>query len=237
MHNNDYYKKITVAEGEEIVEVIRQHWIAKIGALCAATLFVLLPFFFMFYLFGLGAIGVTLFVTLIIFGLIFCAREYYMWKYNVFVITNKKVIDIDQRGLFHKVVSEVAFPKVLDVSYQSKGIINAVFGFGDITVKTSIPDLALAIRHVAQVKKRTALLIEAISDGGGMKQRSEVTSAQKRENFQDFLQQEAFEEYEHVPLKELIETYTDTYSVNSLKRLIAQALERGNESDPVDSEG
>ncbi len=189
----------------------------------------------MFHLFGFGTIGVTLFVSLIIFGVIFCAREYYMWKYNVFVMTNKKVVDIDQRGLFHKVVSEVAFPKVLDVSYQSKGVVNSLFGFGDITVKTSIPDLALAIRHVAQVKKRTALLIDAISDGGGMKKRPEMTSAQKRENFDDFLQQESFAEYEEMPLKELIEAYTETYSVQRLKRLIARELTRDAHDDEVDS--
>jgi membrane protein YdbS with pleckstrin-like domain len=224
MKTEKYYKKINLVEGEDVVEVLRQHGLAKVHLVVIASVLILLPVFFMYYFFSIGNIGVALWISLIVLGVFFSYREWYLWNHNVFILTNKKVVDIDQKGLFNKVVSEIPYTKVVDVSYSTKGVINALFGFGEIHLKTSIPDLSLKIEYVSGVKQATATIVALVESGGGRTDSPELDARQKMQNFDDFLNQEQFQEYAEYTLKELIEEYTEVYSVQRLKKLLATEL-------------
>jgi hypothetical protein len=49
------------------------------------------------------------------------------------IVTNQRIIDVDRRGLFDKIVSEVPYESLSDVSYRSKGLIEMTAGIGTIT--------------------------------------------------------------------------------------------------------
>lgn len=228
-----YYKKITLVEDEEIEFVIVQHPLAKVHLMIVGVLLLFLPFFLMFTLFEKGSWGVTVFVSLVIIAIIFLLREYYMWKYNCFVVTNKKIVDIDQKGLFHKVVSEVTYAKILDISYQSKGVIQSLLGIGDVTITTSIPQVSLFIRHVPDVKLKVADMVTLV-DARAARSPKGVTQDQKISALDEVMNDEA-SQYEHYSLKELVEEYTDMYSVTQLKKLLIEQLSHSPE-DEVDTE-
>ncbi len=228
-----YYKKITMVEDEEIEFVIVQHPLAKGHLMLLGLMLLFLPFFFMFTLFEKGSWGVAVFISLFVIAVIFLSREYYMWKYNCFVVTNKKIVDIDQKGLFHKIVSEVPYAKILDVSYQSKGMIQSLLGIGDITITTSIPQVSLFIRHVPDVKLKVADLVTLV-DARADRSHKELTRDQKFSALDEVMHDEV-SEYEDYSLKELVEEYTDMYSVTKLKKLLIEQLSRSAD-DEVDTE-
>lgn len=58
------------------------------------------------------------------------------WFYSVFILTNSRVIDIHQKGLFNRKVSEIGLDKIQSVNYETKGIQAAIFKFGDINIQT-----------------------------------------------------------------------------------------------------
>lgn len=227
MSLDSYYKKITLQEDEEIVGVIHIHPIIFAPKIALAVLIFLAPFFFMFRLIAQGSLGVSVFFTLIIGSVIFTVREYYVWKYNVFILTTNKIVDFDQRGFFSRQVSEIAYPKIVDIAYEAKGVFNTIFRMGVITVKTNVPNLGLRLEHVGGVKDVCGQLIEMAQERGGHIAAVPLTSAQKMEHVDDFLRQEKFDSYEQYSLKELLSEYISVYSKEKLKKLLADELNRG----------
>ncbi|SRR6266404_4486447 len=73
----------------------------------------------------------TLFLTLSLF-LIFIFH--YL---NIQVITNLRVVDVTQEGLFSHTISELHIDKIEDATSQTNGILGTMFNYGDVYVQTA----------------------------------------------------------------------------------------------------
>jgi hypothetical protein len=82
-----------------------------------------------------GPLGVTAFFIILVSGIIFTTRKFFAWKYTVFVITDMRIIDIEQKGFFHKSVAEVAYRDIDEVTFRIKGIAPTLFRYGVVEVK------------------------------------------------------------------------------------------------------
>ncbi|MFZ3020079.1 MAG: PH domain-containing protein [Minisyncoccia bacterium] len=60
--------------------------------------------------------------------------NYYL---DVWFITEKRIISIDQVSIFHRKISNLGLDKIQDVSIEQKGIMQSTMKFGDILVKTA----------------------------------------------------------------------------------------------------
>ncbi len=109
---------------------------------------IVLPFFFLFPLFDLGWWGLLIFIAMILIGLIYGLRQALKWYYNVFVVTDKRVIDIDQRGLFDRTVSAVPYQNIEDVSYRIKGVGQTIFRYGNVMVDTASSSANLVVQKI-----------------------------------------------------------------------------------------
>jgi hypothetical protein len=128
------FRAINLKEGEEIMLIVRQTPVAFSTAILVGLLLFLLPFFLLFPLFSWGKWGIVIFAVLLFVALCFAAYKFVMWYFNCGVITNQRVIDIDQRTLFDRVVSEVPYYKIDDVSYNIKGFKQTMFRYGNVVV-------------------------------------------------------------------------------------------------------
>jgi len=111
--------------------------------------------------------------------------NYYL---DVWYVTNKRIIDIDQKGIFHRQISNIRFDKIQDVSVEVKGIVATFFDFGDIHVQTASEDSkGFFIRHAAypEVAKKVIFnqhhkvaeqhqQVRIVKDEGDVAQTSEV---------------------------------------------------------------
>lgn len=158
--DNLIVKKINLKPGEEVVRVVRHYVFVLWPKLLAVFLFLTLPFFFLFPLFKLGFWGVLFFLFLILFGLFYGLRTLIIWYYNAFIITNQRIIDIDQRGFFERVVSEASYEKVQDVSYRIKGVWQTFLHYGAVRIQTAGASVELEIRNVKNPEKIQELISE-----------------------------------------------------------------------------
>ncbi len=71
-------------------------------------------------------------LILILFFLVWI--DYY---FDVWVITNKRIINIEQKGLFSREVSELELDKIQDVSVSVLGIIPTFLNYGDVFIQTA----------------------------------------------------------------------------------------------------
>lgn len=131
------YLSKMLREGEVVIQVVRRSPYAMIGRLIIILVFLCAPFFFLVPLFHLATWGVWLFVGLIVFGCGFALRTGLLYVFNALVITTERVLDLDQRGVFQRTVSDASYARIQDVSFSVKGIWQTLFHYGTLTIETA----------------------------------------------------------------------------------------------------
>ena len=131
----DAPNSIELKAHEQVLEVVHASLLPKFWAFVLATIWTVLPFFFLFPLWRQGSWGVVLFFVWVVSGLVVLLRLYLMWERTVFLVTDMRVVDYEQRGFFHRIVTEARFEQIDEVSVQVKGIIATLFRFGTLRLK------------------------------------------------------------------------------------------------------
>lgn len=155
----NYFTK-NLKEGEEEIKILRQYPWCYLFSITLTVFLIALPFFLMFLLFRQGWWGILIFCLLLILGLIYGGRRAIMWYFDGFLVTNQRIIDFDQKGLFDRTVSEAQFDKVQDISYKKKGVFQTMFNYGSVVVQTASATVKLELKNVYQPEKVQSLLVE-----------------------------------------------------------------------------
>ncbi len=232
--SKDYFsKKISLQEGEEIIAILHHHPVTYWKQILITAFLILLAFFLMFLLFSIGPFGVALFAAILATGLIYGLREFFIWFNNVFVITNKRIFDFDQKGFFNKTVSEVDYSKILDISYTVKGVSQTILKLGTIKVKAA--GATLVLKNISNIVKINQLITDLIREATGKeiaaKKVKQLNGKEKEKLAEEFLNQEELAEYENYKLNELIEEYRETFGELSLKKILVDELEKHEEDE------
>lgn len=144
-------------ENEVILEVIHRHWfnilthfaLVFLLSLIVFGSFFILPSFFP----DLNTRANALFLlfiqnTLILFLWLYSFLIWIDYYFDVWIITNERVINIEQIGLFVRKVSELQFSRVQDVTSEVSGFIPTMLNFGDVEVETAAEEEHFLFRQV-----------------------------------------------------------------------------------------
>lgn len=150
-------------DDEEVLFVFRKHPLVMrkgliIGMLCilGGTLPALIKPDFSVYFGGLG-------VGFVIGALLF-SPYWISWFYSVFIVTNQRLIQITQKGLFKRSVVDLALNQIQMVNYEIFGIQQTLLGFGTIIIQTYMGDLIIHdVHHPARTQRR---LLSILRDQG-----------------------------------------------------------------------
>lgn len=73
-------------------------------------------------------------------------ENFLMWFFNVNVITDERIVDIDFSNLLYKKVADAKLDKIQDVAYKTGGAIRTVFNYGDVLIQTAseVPNFEFA---------------------------------------------------------------------------------------------
>jgi len=72
--------------------------------------------------------------------------DYYL---DLWVVTNDRIIDIEQFGLFSRITSELDLFRIHDVSSDITGLFSTMFNYGDVIVKTASNNQSIIFRNVS----------------------------------------------------------------------------------------
>lgn len=144
--------KLNLEPGETVIFEARKHWfvfllssaVLVLGALAPLILFIIFSSFFAADPANLsGRASALLVFFYLIWLLVFWVLFFIKWTnyfLDVWFITEKRIIDVDQKGLFHREVSNLRFDKIQDVTIEVRGIIPTFLNFGDLKVQTAAED-------------------------------------------------------------------------------------------------
>ncbi len=86
------------------------------------------------------------------------------WYYSVYIVTTQRLIQITQKGLFHKSVVDVGINQIQMVNYEIAGLQETLLGFGTIMMQTYLGDLVIHdVHHPAKIQKK---LLSILRDQG-----------------------------------------------------------------------
>lgn len=71
--------------------------------------------------------------------------DYYM---DVLIVTNERLIDVQQAGLFSRIVSELDLRRIQDITSEVNGPLETIFGFGDVYIQTASEDNRFKMRSI-----------------------------------------------------------------------------------------
>jgi len=130
---------------EEVLLFLRRHYITNLSWQIATIVFIMLPLIALATIPYLNItlpivippnyiIVLVLFYYLIVFGYAFVS--FIVWFYNVGIISNHRVIDIDVNGISSKDIAATDLKDIIDISYKQSGIQQNLFDFGDVVMET-----------------------------------------------------------------------------------------------------
>lgn len=143
---------------EEVLEIIHGTLVPRFLRFFLCTIWLVLPFFFLFPLWKQGTLGIVIFFLWFFSGFFLLLRQYLLWSRTIFVITDGRVVDHEQKGLFHRVVTEARFDQIDEVSYQVKGIIPTLFRYGTVSLALHGASADIVVTHVVNPSHVTDLL-------------------------------------------------------------------------------
>lgn len=179
MPKNSIYRSLILNEDEMIIKTIRQTGTMLIISLFLPVVLIILPFFFMFFLFNRGNPGIVIFFITLIIGIFWLIRSIVIWYFKIFIITSQRIIDIDQKGLFQKIVSNVYLTKIQDVYYQTRGIFQTLGKIGNIYIIITDSKTKIEIINISQPYRIQQLILQAKADTLKEKLDSTQLSAQE----------------------------------------------------------
>ena len=130
-------------EGEEVKFIFRRHFTtAKAGIIFLIVLIILgiIPLF----LWKGDARMFWLFVGFVFIGFIGFLYSYMMWYFSVYIVTNQRIRQITQKGLFKKTVVDLGLDKIQSISYGITSVIGGIIGYGTILIQTGVGDLVIS---------------------------------------------------------------------------------------------
>lgn len=76
---------------------------------------------------------------------------------DLWIVTNDRIVDIEQFGLFARTISEADLFRIQDVTAEVRGVFATVFNFGNVHVKTASHNQEIVFRNVPnpnQIRER-----------------------------------------------------------------------------------
>ena len=146
-----------ISEKEEIIKIIHRHWFdifSQFLIIFVAVVFLIAAFLLLPSLLPAfqerNSRNLVLFIESIMavfvwFYGFFIWIDYY---FDIWIITDQRIINIEQKGLFIRSMSEVKYTRIQDVTAEEKGVIPTMLDYGDVFIQTAGEKERFVFRHV-----------------------------------------------------------------------------------------
>lgn len=143
--------------GEKIILLLRAHIVTLVPSVLLVFFLLLAPLFapgvLNFLQIDIGGVlsGAGTFLILLtwyLFTFGVALYRFIFWYFNVYILTNERVVDIDFRGILHKETSFAKLNQIQDVSPKVIGFFGTFFHFGNVFIQTAAERPEFEFHHV-----------------------------------------------------------------------------------------
>ena len=165
-------------KGEEIILMLRAHIVTLVppAALVVFLIFaptvlgVLMQILGINLFASLGSVQTLLLGVLwyfFVFGYAF--YKFIFWYFNIYVLTNERVVDFDFKGVLHIETSYANLNQIQDVTPKRIGFFSTFFSFGSVFIQTAAEKSEFDFIHVPQPNMVARAILNEIRKEQGEK--------------------------------------------------------------------
>lgn len=144
----DFRHQLKFRDDEQLVNVIKRYGLTLFWSWLVIFILVVTPFFFMFWLFRHGWWGQVLFAAPLLLGILLLFKTIFIWQKNICIITTERLVDIDQKSFFQKVVSNVSYDQVEDIMGKISGFWGTIFRYGNLVIQTGNGKVQIVVDRI-----------------------------------------------------------------------------------------
>lgn len=158
--------------GEKPVILLRRHWFVLAAHLLQTVVFLAVPFLVLAVLrivgvqlntgpgdplFGIIAIGIGIYSGVVILSLFTAWLDYSL---DVWLITNERIISVEQYGLFSRTLSEHRLDRIQDVTSEVHGFMQTMLKYGHVQIQTASEQQRFILKQIPNPTEVARRIIE-----------------------------------------------------------------------------
>lgn len=138
---------ISLKDNEKLIKIYRQTELVLVRPVLEIFALIYIPWTFLIkYDLHIKYRKILLVWTIAI--ALYAIYRYILWLLNSYVFTNQRLINATYHNIFHKQVIETPLERILNISYQTKGVFQSLFNYGDVVVQIVGLTEALVLKNV-----------------------------------------------------------------------------------------
>ena len=168
------YRLVRPKSYERLVRAISRHPITFVPHVLLFIVFLLVPAAVYFLMSGMSS---TLLESQTILPLlILLASVYYLsvmlffytyfvtFHLDIWIITNDRLLDIEQKTLFARTIAEVDLYQIQDVTSEVKGFFPSLFNYGNVILQTAGPVPRFTLKNVADPHRLRETILDLAAE-------------------------------------------------------------------------
>ncbi len=146
----------TQERGESVVLFLRQHPVVNLNWISLTLILSILPLFFTFFPPYANLPTNFRFILILswylaLFG--FVLAKFMSWFFNIFILTDERVVDVDFLNLFSRVISDAKIDHIQDVNSEMSGVWQTFFNYGTVFIQTAGEKPQFTFQNIPQPDK------------------------------------------------------------------------------------
>ncbi len=99
---------------------------------------------------------------MVILGVVatFAAYQWVSWYGDVYVLTNYRIIDVEQQGFFSRSFAETTLNNIQDISHDVTGVMATLLDYGTIVVQTAGASPDISLNEIGHPQTQTTFLLK-----------------------------------------------------------------------------
>ena len=176
---------------EKVILFLRRHWITNTRLVTAAIFFIGAPLAAGLTVYAdeiqtwyehplLGPLFATVAIIYFLAVWLFAFMEFTDFYLDTWIVTNERVINIEQKGLFSRIASELPLDAVQDVTSDVQGVIRTMLDYGDVVIQTAGQMKQFHFKEISKPEKIKEQIIHVVEDNRERKRQEMTSSAQTK---------------------------------------------------------
>ncbi|EKE06700.1 MAG: hypothetical protein ACD_18C00302G0006 [uncultured bacterium] len=143
---------------EKVIFILHRHPFTFIPTLLLFIVLMLIPvalYFMLNSLFPQLFIDITSNTLLILFASVYYLSTYLFFYgrfidfyLDMWIVTNDRIVDIEQHSLFHREITELDLYRIQDATASVKGFFATIFQFGNVDIKTASSNTKIIFQNI-----------------------------------------------------------------------------------------
>jgi hypothetical protein len=159
---------------EKVLYKLRRHLVTFLPAFAFFIIMLILPAILYFILrsqmpgWFTNPTSLTLLTLLgsvyILSVLIFLYSYFIDFYLDVLIVTNDRLVDMEQHGLFARTISEVDLYQIQDITSECKGIFHTMFDFGSIIIQTAGALPKFTVHNIKKPHEMRKIILDLVEE-------------------------------------------------------------------------